>query len=85
MCLLVVVQFSAHGSVVCDAGSALWLRAMGWVGGWEGSGAGPPCCVRWSVLLQGCLKLSWQGKQEVCVPSHWGCVTRAPSKMSVTA
>lgn len=28
MCLMVIVQFSVHGSVVCGAGSALWLRAV---------------------------------------------------------
>lgn len=66
MCLMVIVQFSVHGSVVCGAGSALWLQAV--VRG--GSGAGPPCCARWSVLLQGCIKLSWQEKEEVCAPSR---------------
>lgn len=45
---------------------ALWLQAV--VRG--GSGAGPPCCARWSVLLQGCIKLSWQEKEEVCAPSR---------------
>lgn len=57
----------------------------GAAGAGGGSGAGPPCCARWSVLLQGCIKLSWQEKVEVCAPSCCGCVTRAPSKMSITA
>lgn len=34
MCLMVIVQFSVHGSVVCGAGSALWLRAVVRGGKW---------------------------------------------------
>lgn len=34
MCLMVIVQFSVHGSVVCGAGSALWLQAVVRGGKW---------------------------------------------------